>query len=94
MDAQENIKLPVIDFSPYNSTSMSSEVSMLSPTTLPAKVVAEVQQMRDANARRRIRGKQPFRRRTVEMDNFQDPQVVRFRRITGSNVKSDNKMEA
>ena len=41
MDGQENLKiLPAIDFRPYNSTSLSSV--MLSPTTLPAEVVAEV----------------------------------------------------
>ena len=39
MDAQENIVRPAIDTSPYNSRSFSS---MLSPTTLPAEVVAEV----------------------------------------------------
>ena len=37
---QENTGLP--DFSQYNSTSMSSVMPTLSPTTLPAKVVAEV----------------------------------------------------
>jgi hypothetical protein len=42
--AQENTGLPVIDFSSYNSASMtrSPAMSMLSPTTLPAEVVAEV----------------------------------------------------
>ena len=35
--------------------------------------------MRDVNTRRRIKGKPPFRRRTVEMDNFQDPQVFTIR---------------
>lgn len=39
MDAQENIVLPAIDFSPYNSRSLSS---IQSPTTLRAEVVAEV----------------------------------------------------
>jgi hypothetical protein len=40
MDGQENDILPAVNFRPYNSTSLSSV--MLSPTTLPAKVVAEV----------------------------------------------------
>ena len=40
MDAQENVGLPAISFSPRNS--MSSGSVMLSPTTLPAEVVAEV----------------------------------------------------
>ena len=33
------------------------------------------QKMRDFNEGRKIRGKQPIRRRTVEADNFQDPQA-------------------
>ena len=44
--SQENTGVPTIDFSLYNSTSMSSQhpvMKMLSsPTNLPAKVVAEV----------------------------------------------------
>ena len=39
MDGKEKI-LPATDFRPYNSTSLNSV--MLSPTTLPAEVVAEV----------------------------------------------------
>ena len=39
MDAQENIGRPAINFGPYNSTSV---MPVPSPTTLPAKVVAEV----------------------------------------------------
>ena len=31
--------------------------------------------IREANIRRIIRGQPPFKRRTVEMDNFQDPQI-------------------
>ena len=33
------------------------------------------QDMKDFNYRRWIKGKPPRKRRTVEMDNFQDPQV-------------------
>ena len=43
--SNENTGQPAIDFSLYNSTSMSSQhpvMQMLSPTNLPAKVVAEV----------------------------------------------------
>lgn len=34
-----------------------------------------MRQIKDANKRRWARGKQPFRQQTVEVDNFQDPQV-------------------
>ena len=33
------------------------------------------EKMRNVNGRRKIKGMQPFERKTVEMDNFQDPQA-------------------
>ena len=48
---QENTGLP--DFSQYNSTSMSSVMSILSPTTLPAKLVAEVFPISESRPSRR-----------------------------------------